>query len=481
MKLTIFQRLTAGYLSIMLMVFLFGGYTAYQLNRLTRITHRAAGADSDVIDIAGDLSTRLHILLALEKKYWISRDEDFYHLFQKRQDEFRDQLKGMAGLMWDEEPKILLARALDTSQSYFDWVETLRKKGDEGPSDAYESERDDMIRTLATLLDQIRLSGNTARHEKIKQSETISARVLWVSMMLAAASIVLGIAVSLLTTRQIVYPILQLRNKTRDIASGRFVAIRNMKAPPEIHDLANDFNTMSERLNELDTLKEDFVSHISHALRTPLTSIWEASSMLIRGTFDNDPASRQQLLTIVSEECKRLIDSVNRILDLSRMEAGMMDYQFTHVDLADLIRSIVFKLSPIAKSRQIRMAFDTEQAIPRVSADTDAMTQLFEDLIGNALKFTPPGGSVTVEAAVADDSRGRVLVSVSDTGCGIENEHLEHIFEKFHRIEKGKQTTRGTGLGLAIVKHIVAAHGGVIWVKSEKDKGSTFYLSLPCA
>lgn len=479
MKLTIFQRLTAGYLSIMLMVILLGGYTAFQLNRLTRITHRAAGADSDVINIAGDLATRLHILLALEKKYWISGDEDFFKLFQKRQNEFQEQLKDMALLIPDEETQRLLAMAQDVSHRYLTRVEELKNQNGDGPSETYEGERDDMIRTLSTLLDQILLAGNTARHGKIKQSEAISTRILWVSIGIAAVCIVVGFAVSLLTTRSIVHPILELQNKTRDIASGYFVAIKDMKAPPEIRNLAEDFNTMSERLNELDMLKEDFVSHISHALRTPLTSIWEASAMLIRGTFDNDEASRYQLLSIVRDECRRLIDSVNRILDLSRMEAGMMDYSFTEVDLNDLIRSIVFKLGPIAKSKHIAMAFEPLCDLPRVQADPETLTQLFENLIGNALKFTDPGGSVILGAGVMDESGKHVRVSISDTGCGIEQEYLDHIFEKFRRIEKGKQTTRGTGLGLTIVKHIAAAHGGNIWVKSEKGKGSTFYLSLP--
>ena len=203
--------------------------------------------------------------------------------------------------------------------------------------------------------------------------------------------------------------------------------------------------------------------------------------MLIRGTFDKDLESRQKLLAIVRDECRRLIESVNRILDLSRMEAGMMDYQFTEVNLNDLIRTIVFKLGPIAKSKDIGMSVDAADVLPSVHADPEAMTQLFENLIGNALKFTDPGGNIRVDVGIPDDNEKRLCVAVSDTGCGIEQEYLDRIFEKFHRIEKGKQTDRGTGLGLAIVKHIADAHGGNIWVKSEKDAGSTFYLSLPCA
>jgi signal transduction histidine kinase len=238
---------------------------------------------------------------------------------------------------------------------------------------------------------------------------------------------------------------------------------------------------MSERLKELDTLKEDFVSHVSHTLRTPLTAIWEASEMLIKGIFDQDPPSRFQLLTIVRDECQRLIVSVNRILDLSRMEAGMMDYRFAQIDLNDLIRSAVEKLGPIAQAKSIRLCLEAQPGLPPVEADNDQMLQLLDNLIGNALKFTDPKGSVTLKSMVSEKTDGKIQVAIEDTGCGIEPEHLENIFNKFRRIEKGKNTARGTGLGLAIAKHIVAAHGGSIWVESQKGSGSTFYFSLPPA
>jgi two-component system, NtrC family, sensor histidine kinase GlrK len=481
MRLTIFQRLTAGYLAIMLMVFIFGGYVAFQLNRLNRVTHLAAGADSDVIQIAESLSTKLQILVSLEKKYWISKDRDFYRLFLKRQKEFHDQLTTLTPLIFEARSKVFLQKALTLSQSYFRGVERLSGQTDAAPSADYDSERDELISALSISLNQIRQAANRTRDDKIRKSESISATVLRMTLGLAAACIVVGLAVSLLTTKRIVHPIMVLQHKTRDVAAGHFVTIGDMKAPSEIRHLAEEFNTMSERLKELDTLKEDFVSHVSHTLRTPLTAIWEASEMLIKGTFDKDPQSRSQLLTIVRDECKRLIVSVNRILDLSRMEGGMMDYQFTEIDLNELIHSAVEKLSPIAQAKMIRLRVEGQSAIPPVLADNDQLFQLLDNLIGNALKFTDAEGSVTVKTLTPTHTDGKIQVCVEDTGCGIEPEHLESIFSKFRRIEKGKNTVRGTGLGLAIAKHIVTAHGGSIWVESEKGSGSKFCFSLPPA
>lgn len=482
MELTIFQRLTAGYLAIMLMVLSFGGYVAFQLNRLTRITHLAAGPHSDTIQIAESLSARLPTLIALEKKYWISRDNDFLILYFKRQYEFIKDLNTLIPLVSEDEAKIMVQEAVKLSQSYLKRVETLADRGNDlMPSQTYESERDDLIRVLSKSLKQIVLAGERARDEKIRKSELISARVLKMTIGFAVACILVGLAVSFLTTRRIVHPLVVLQQKTREIAAGRFVTIKDLRAPMEIRKLSEDFNTMSERLSELDSMKEDFISHMSHALRTPLTAIWEASEMLINGTFEKDPESRRQLLTIIRDECKSLIVSVNRILDLSRMEAGMMDYQFTKVNLNDLIQSTIVKLSPIAQANKIRMEFEPPTNLPPVLADNDQLKQLLENLIGNALKFTDSQGRITLKILPPQAGDDKIQVSITDTGCGIEPEHLESIFVKFRRIEKGKNTTRGTGLGLAIAKHIVTAHGGNIWVESKKDKGSTFYFSLPHA
>jgi two-component system sensor histidine kinase GlrK len=481
MGLTIFQRLTAGYLAIMLLVLSFGGYVVFKLNRLTRIIHSAAVSDSQAIQVAESLSAKLPVLVALEKKYWISKDRDFFLLFLKRHQEFQDQLASLAAMLSDPESRDLFEKTLNTCRAYRKQVENREARDKTLSIAAYESQRDELVQALSAFLIQIHLSGNRARDEKIRNSESIGARILRITIGFAAVCIIAGLAVSLMTTRRIVRPIVVLRHQTREIASGRFVTIQDMPAPPEIRDLAADFNAMSGKLKELDTLKEDFVSHVSHALRTPLTAMGEASEMLISGDFDNDLESRGKLLRIVRDECKRLIVSVNRILDLSRMEGGMMDYQFAEVDMNALIHAAVFKLSPIAQTKEILLNFEPRPNLPKVVADTEQLSQLLENLIGNALKFTDSKGSVTLKVLDPADAGGKIQVSITDTGCGIDAAHIENIFDKFRRIETGRNTARGTGLGLTIAKHIATAHRGNIWVESKKGQGSTFYFSLPPA
>ena len=471
----------AGYLTIMLLVLSFGAYVAFELNRLAHITHLAAGLDSDVIQLTESLSTRLRILVSIEKKYWISRDADFYRLFGKRQNEFIEQLNSLAPLIYATEARASLQTALTVGNAYFSQVKNREKNAGSEPAATYEAKRDDSIQALLQALDRIEQISNLARYEKIQQAESISTKVQWLTIAFGLICIVTSLAVSLLTTRRIVRPIVLFQRKTREVAAGSFTRIEELRAPVEIRHLAEEFNSMIDRLQELDRLKEDYVSHLSHTLRTPLTAIQEASEMLAKGIFDDDPGSYSQLVTIIRDECRRLIVSVNRILDLSRMESRMMEYHFVKTDLNELITTALTRLSPLAKAKKVRMFFEPRADLPLVLADSDQLHQLLDNLIGNALKYTEPGGAITLKAEPPAAAGAAVLISVTDSGCGMEPQDLQHIFDRFRRIEHGRDTARGSGLGLAIAQHIVKAHGGTLWVESRKGQGSTFYFSLPPA
>jgi two-component system sensor histidine kinase GlrK len=260
---------------------------------------------------------------------------------------------------------------------------------------------------------------------------------------------------------------------------GRFEEIDTISSPPEIKKLADDFNRMCERLRELDEMKKDFISHVSHSLRTPLTAMKEASRMLMDGTYAAVPAKQNELLAITHKECQRLIDSVNRILDLSRMEAKMMDYQLKPGQVFAIIQQTVLKLAPIARHKKIDLELKPSRNLPFVKMDEERIAQVMENLIGNALKFSAAGGTVVIEATLKNKLSHWIEVCVADRGCGIPHENLGKIFDRFQRIDGGRKTPLGTGLGLSIAKHIIADHGGEIWVQSEPGQGSTFFFTLP--
>ena len=157
----------------------------------------------------------------------------------------------------------------------------------------------------------------------------------------------------------------------------------------------------------------------------------------------------------------------------------MMEYHFSRTSLIHLLRKCIFKLMPIAQRKKIALELTPPPHLPDIWLDTERIDQLLENLIGNALKYSYEGGSVIAEVLLKDHDSMEIEVSISDTGCGINNNNLEKIFDKFKRIENGKETARGTGLGLSIAKHVITAHGGKIWVESTPGKGSTFFFTLP--
>ena len=234
---------------------------------------------------------------------------------------------------------------------------------------------------------------------------------------------------------------------------------------------------MCAKLKEVDKLKSDFFSTMSHELRTPLTSIKEGTALLREGVAGTITEKQKRLLTIISEESHRLIGLVNSLLDLSKMEAGMMTYTFEQASLPPLIDKAIMEIGPLVEAKKITVEAKMNEALPLIKMDSERILQALRNLVGNAVKFTPDGGWVGVSARPVN--RG-VQVSVTDTGPGIPAENLTTIFDKFQQAtHAGSYQSKGTGLGLAIVKHIITSHGGKIWAESEPGQGSTFIFILP--
>ena len=229
---------------------------------------------------------------------------------------------------------------------------------------------------------------------------------------------------------------------------------------------------MCTRLKEVDQLKADFFSMISHELRTPLTTIKEGTNLLIEGVGGTLTEKQGRLLAIIGAESNRLTGLVNSILDLSKMEAGMMKYTYEQGNIAPLIGRAMTEIAPYAESKKIRLEKRIHSDIASCRMDGERVLDVLRNLMGNAIKFTQEGGRITVAASPAAEG---IEVSVSDTGPGISTERLATIFEKFENSDQKK----GTGLGLAIVRHIVTAHGGKVWAESETGKGSKFTFVLP--
>jgi two-component system phosphate regulon sensor histidine kinase PhoR len=237
------------------------------------------------------------------------------------------------------------------------------------------------------------------------------------------------------------------------------------------------FHDITE-LRRLERIRQEFVANVSHELRTPIASIKGYAETLMEGALD-DKDNAKEFISIIFQDANRLAALINDLLDLSKIESGKMNMSLVSLDPAKLLKGAVKVMEKQAKARSISLGIDLEPGLPQVKADETLFTQVMVNLLENAIKYTPEGGSVTVSAKKDNES---LQVNVVDTGIGIPEKDLSRIFERFYRVDKARsRELGGTGLGLSIVKHIVQAHHGRVWVTSVPGTGSTFSFTIPLA
>ena len=229
------------------------------------------------------------------------------------------------------------------------------------------------------------------------------------------------------------------------------------------------------QIERLENVRQEFLSNISHELRTPLTSILAFVETLEDGAID-DEENNLRFLNVIRRNAERMHHLINDILELSSIESGKITIEPKKSNLSNLVEEVFMNLSNKAEERQITLVNDVPKDTT-VFADAVRLEQMLTNLIDNAVKFNREGGSVTVSHA---NDAANDMISVTDTGEGISNEHLQRIFERFYRTDRARsREIGGTGLGLAIVKHLARLHGGEISLTSNLGKGSTFFIELP--
>ena len=234
--------------------------------------------------------------------------------------------------------------------------------------------------------------------------------------------------------------------------------------------------SVEESLRRAMAARDEVLGIVAHDLRNPLSTILMSAQMLQRPEPEverRDPATPK----IIVRSAKRMNGLIQDLLDVATIEAGQLTVEHKPVSVATLARDIVESQSPLAETAKVELHVDFGDQLPDINGDRDRLLRVFDNLIGNAIKFTPEGGRVTVSAAENDSN---VVFSITDTGCGIDAEELPHVFDRFWQAAT-RQRRLGAGLGLPITKGIVEAHGGKIWVESTLDKGSTFRFSIPIA
>ncbi|MGE0199762.1 MAG: ATP-binding protein [Candidatus Melainabacteria bacterium] len=231
---------------------------------------------------------------------------------------------------------------------------------------------------------------------------------------------------------------------------------------------------------KIERMRRDFVANVSHELRTPLTAINGFAETLLDGALE-DTDNARSFIDIIYRHSLRLSQLVADLLDLSKLESPDFDPELLPLDLRPMIQSVLTMMDKRVQEKELTVTVDVPDDAPLVMANAGNIEQVFTNLLDNAVKYTPAGGSVSLRLRHGEHSpyRGKVLIAIHNTGTGIEAKHIPRLFERFYRVDKARsRDLGGTGLGLSIVKHIIQYHGGDIWVESELNQGTTFFFTL---
>jgi len=273
---------------------------------------------------------------------------------------------------------------------------------------------------------------------------------------------------------------------------------QQVSLPLKSATLYQELKETNSKLAKLERLKSEFISIVSHELRTPLTSIKNSLDIMLSGKCGEVTSAFDKFLSMAKRNCQRLSGIINDLLDLSKIEAGKMDYHFKDMDVNSVIEYVKSSLNVIAKDKGQTILTEESNNLPLVNADSQRLEQVLTNLVSNAVKFTPEGKSIKIKSELINSDKivcpeifkeeisklnGRyVMISVSDEGIGISKENLLHVFDKFAQIENSlSRKVGGSGLGLPIAKQLIEAHKGAIWCDSEPEKGSTFSFVVPVA
>ena len=310
-------------------------------------------------------------------------------------------------------------------------------------------------------------AGVSADHAQAMYDRSVTTVVIAAVVVAAIASVVLAVVLA----RMLARPLAEVGGAARRIAEGDYAARVPREGPEELTSLADSFNQMASSLERQEVMRRDFIANAAHELRTPLTNLQGYLEALRDGVITPDPATYESLL----DEAERLVRLSHSLDALAEGDASTSPPALVELDFAAAIRAALDLAQPTLERAGLRVVIEVPERLP-ARANPDHLTQVLGNLLSNAARYTPAGGTVTVRAARRPSD---LLVSIANTGDGIPPADLERVFERFYRVEKSRDRARGgAGIGLAIVKQLVEAEGG--HVGAESREGLTrFWFSLP--
>lgn len=478
-------------------------YHAVTIRHAVAVGHELTDLSARVRATSTDQVTRVAQLGENAAKYSVTHDAGYLDKFDQVANAYATELRNLQALPLSDREGSETARLATQWASFGDPTRRLASFAESGSASATQDSLTDLQHALNSLQLQTQRVGEASQavmEERLARSASaaiIAERISWIA---AIGILFLSLVISALIARSISEPLHRLTEGTRKVAQGQFDYRLDSTRDDEFAQVATAFNTMTQRLGALDRMKRDFVTGVSHDLKTPLTSMQETISVLLDQVAGPITDKQRTLLVLNQQSGARLSGMLAKLLNLSRLEAGLEpDLQVT--DGAQLLRRAANQVETLRNERELRIELSLPDHRLLIECDHDRILQVLDNLLENSIKFSPPGGEVRVEMrslstrpdeipparwGVVHKPRAQATImwiTVADQGPGVPEEEKERIFDRFYQSTSGRAVRdRGVGLGLAICREIVTTHGGAIWLADNPaGSGSVMNVLLPGA
>jgi signal transduction histidine kinase len=498
-------QITLGYFSLVVLLVAVAIYFMVEIRWLNRTNRDLSNIDIHARTEEQEQGRLLEDIFISDQKFLVTQDPDYLDRMISLEKQFDSSFEKLSRLLVSPKEQ---EKAREIEKTYSEYKEVFnRRLGSEGAVNtedliSLDNRKFDLTQNLKRQYSELEQSTIDVMQGRLLYSEYVRRRARQIAWMAGSFSILLAVGLSLFLALKISRPLLKLIAGTRLIATGKFRTLIHLNRRDEFGELAQAFNAMAKQLGELDELKRGFVSHVSHELRSPLASMLATNDLLLSEAIGPLNDKQKRLLTISREKSEMLSRRINDLLDLSRIEAGAMEYQIEASDVSDILKSAVESASPLLREKNLHIVTEGETDKSRANIDSRRIVQVVENLLSNAIKFSRESTTIRVgchresgqqlvpvfntwngsdpSSSPCDPQGEYIVISVEDEGIGIPPGETRRIFERFYQAGHGNEASKtGTGLGLAICQSIIEAHNGVIWVESELGRGSRFHFALP--
>jgi two-component system sensor histidine kinase GlrK len=493
-------KIVLGYGILIALIAVLVAYEAFAIHRMQTISRNL----SRVNFVASLASLRLmrdrDLVEEYTKKYFAINAPEYDSALRDFERELESTLREIRANGRSPGEQDEIARLSRDWRDFKTDLEKARQNLDAGGTPDFPPPLEDRLERLRVQIQAVYRATVAGIESEVARSNETGRRAESMTWMTSILALAVSCLVGAVVVRSISRPLSHLTEGTRRVSDGQFDYRLEASRGDEFSDLARDFNTMTRRLSELDQMKKDFVSHVSHELKAPLVSIRETLKLMLE-ELPGPLTEKQKRLVEINLNCaQRLSSMIGNLLDLSRMEAGMMEYELRSIDIVPLVRTAVAELEPQSGEMGVSIRTCLPDDPLMAHCDTDRTLQVIGNVVSNAIKYSPHDETIEVRAfehrglppnlpefwrralqPAGEDSRF-IAVAVADKGVGIPDELKGIIFERFQQGYQAKAAkSQGVGLGLSICRTIMQAHQGAIWVEDNPGGGSIFFMLLPAS